>query len=569
MKENILKKYEIVLLRFTTILSLKPSQIIHQILFKLKKLYNPILPKIHIYSPVKLGLCIKPTTDECILRKRKFTFINHTVNYRNSILWNDPHQEKLWLYNLHYFEYLLPLCKNHSIDNYNEAKLFTEDWINNNPIGDGNGWEPYPISLRLTNWNFFYDTYHNEFEKDPEFKSLFLYSLNVQYLHLGKRIEYHLQANHLFANLKAMLFTALYLRDSKGIRKYTKQILEQINEQIDDNGGHYEKSPLYHCIILTDLLDILNLLTAQSKNTEGQIYTYLIDLKDNHIEPAVNNMLLWIIAMKQPDNEIPLLGDSAFNIAPKINDIVGYYEAISGKEYKHQTQSGLTNLMGSGYHIFRTETQYLVFDTGQLGVSYQPGHVHCDILSFEYSFNKKRFIVDSGVGNYLDSDLRRMCRSIYAHNTVVVKDQDQAQLWKAFRIGKRVNKVWSLTGSDRVTGYYTNNISRKNSYTHSRQIKIVENEYFLIEDQITSHKINSLKFLFHFHPDVIVNKRENSVLLAINDDKVVLEWFEPMKYALQDSVYVPEFGKILNSKVLVLQAVNFHNTYNFKINPDI
>ena len=53
--------------------------------------------------------------------------------------WNDPRFEKLWLYNLHYFE------------KYCTTELI-ERWIKENPIGHGNGWEPYPVSLRVVNW---------------------------------------------------------------------------------------------------------------------------------------------------------------------------------------------------------------------------------------------------------------------------------------------------------------------------------------------------------------------------------------------------------------------------------
>ena len=35
---------------------------------------------------------------------------------------------------------------------------------------------------------------------------------------------------------------------------------EQLKEQILNDGGHFERSPMYHCIILEDLLDLHNLV---------------------------------------------------------------------------------------------------------------------------------------------------------------------------------------------------------------------------------------------------------------------------------------------------------------------
>ena len=65
--------------------------------------------------------------------------------------WNDPRFEKLWLYNLHYFDYL-----NNEVEVEGRGGQWKLDivfkWIRENPVGHGNGWEPYPISLRVINW---------------------------------------------------------------------------------------------------------------------------------------------------------------------------------------------------------------------------------------------------------------------------------------------------------------------------------------------------------------------------------------------------------------------------------
>lgn len=58
---------------------------------------------------------------------------------------------KLWRYNLHYFDYLL------DSDRCSKAKArLISDWIDRNPIGIGDGWEPYTLSLRIVNWIKFF-----------------------------------------------------------------------------------------------------------------------------------------------------------------------------------------------------------------------------------------------------------------------------------------------------------------------------------------------------------------------------------------------------------------------------
>ena len=51
------------------------------------------------------------------------------------------------MYNLHYFDYI-----NSSNARTEISRSLIHDWIDNNPVGKGPGWEPYPISLRIVNW---------------------------------------------------------------------------------------------------------------------------------------------------------------------------------------------------------------------------------------------------------------------------------------------------------------------------------------------------------------------------------------------------------------------------------
>src|SRR5262245_61243354 len=65
----------------------------------------------------------------------QFRFLNQK---RHIETWNDHGIPKLWLYNLHYFE--------------SPATDLIQKWIVENPVGYGNGWEPYPLSRRVCNW---------------------------------------------------------------------------------------------------------------------------------------------------------------------------------------------------------------------------------------------------------------------------------------------------------------------------------------------------------------------------------------------------------------------------------
>ena len=109
---------------------------------------------------------------------------------------------KLWLYNLHYFDDLKSV---NSTDRKElHLKLITQ-WINENKPFEGNGWEPYPTSIRIVNW-IKWSLSGNSLD-DKILDSLFLQSR-----YLANNIETHLYGNHLFTNAKALCFSGMFFK---------------------------------------------------------------------------------------------------------------------------------------------------------------------------------------------------------------------------------------------------------------------------------------------------------------------------------------------------------------------
>ena len=124
----------------------------------------------------------------------RFRFLNEERELRG---WNDAGVPKLWLYNLHYFE--APDCE------------LIQRWIEENPPGIGNGWEPYPLSLRIVNW-IKWELAGNALTAEA------LASLAIQAEYLSHTVEYHLLANHLFENAKALVFAGLFFKADTWLR---------------------------------------------------------------------------------------------------------------------------------------------------------------------------------------------------------------------------------------------------------------------------------------------------------------------------------------------------------------
>ena len=173
-----------------------------------------------------------------------FIFLNQKKEVNN---WNDENIDKLWLYNLHYFDFLL--------QKEPPGLEVIDKWIDENPVGIGNGWEPYTISLRVVNWIKYHFKIKNLNRRQLD-------SLYLQSQYLSKNIENHILGNHLFENAKSLFLAGLFFQDKKIQTLGFSTLQKEIKEQVLDDGAHFELSPMYHAIILEGMLDLVNFSRA-------------------------------------------------------------------------------------------------------------------------------------------------------------------------------------------------------------------------------------------------------------------------------------------------------------------
>ncbi|TOF62720.1 heparinase, partial [Vibrio parahaemolyticus] len=99
-------------------------------------------------------------------------------------------------------------------------------WIKDNPIGYGNGWEPYPLSLRIVNLVKYYIS-------NPSKNTNELHSLYLQSVILSRSIEYHILGNHLLANAKALIFSGLFFKGAEP-KRWLKKGLDILQVEIPE-----------------------------------------------------------------------------------------------------------------------------------------------------------------------------------------------------------------------------------------------------------------------------------------------------------------------------------------------
>ncbi len=461
---------------------------------------------------------------------KTFHFLNLEKRFDAEIDWNYPQFGKLWTYNLNYFEFL----HQPDINTPSGLQLIRTHIKQTKNLKDG--LEPFPISLRIINWIKF--IVQNNIQ-DTEIDNSIFCQLKI----LEDNLEYHLLGNHLLENGFCLLFAGVYFNDEHRIKQAYQLLKEQLEEQTLDDGGHFERSPMYHQLMLYRVLDCIQLV----RQVEDQkiINTFLTEV--------ASKMLGWLQAMTFANGTVPRLNDSAVNVAPSSKQLFSYAKQLNITPTN-------TKLNGSGYRKMDGNRFEMIVDVGDIGPDYLPGHAHSDTFNFVVQVDQQPFIVDTGISTYEANDQRQVERSTSSHNTVAVNDQEQSQIWGSFRVAKRA-KITALKATENnITA--THNGYKEIGVLHTRSFSTTQNN-IRIEDQLSAKPGTSGKAYFHFHPTAQVELIDN-VLTAAN---ATIKWDGATAIKLESYKFAAEFNKLQEAqKVIITFAGNLNSYIQFNEN---
>lgn len=370
--------------------------------------------------PLRPGLAPGPPAPVSHLGGGRFLLLNAERDLGWPPDWSAPDAPRLWRYQLHYQD-----CLRQPGMDADTGLALCRAWLAGNPpAAGGDGWDPYPTSLRLVNWLLFFDS-------GPEPDAELCAGLRLMAANLARRVERHLSANHLFANGKALWFAGVLLAEPGWARLGRGIVLAELDEQFLPDGGHYELSPMYHCLGLLDLLHLAGLLAASGQDPEAQ----------TRLRAAAGRALAWLNEIASCDGTIPLLNDSAWGQAPSRSELLAYARALGvepdGAGIARYACGGWDGADLSGYQMLHRPGAHLIFDCAPLGPGHQPGHAHADLLAVHLELAGRPVLTDSGVYEYAAGGRRAWCRGTAAHNTVTIDGLDQAEMWGEFRVGRR------------------------------------------------------------------------------------------------------------------------------------
>lgn len=483
----------------------------------------------------------------------EFNFLNLGASFSlSSLQWAPEGYPRLWGYHLHYFDYLGDAQRSGM-----EKDALIECWIRDNVAGSRPGWEPYPTSLRIVNWCQYFD------QRAEHVPDHWYDSLRAQVKWLRSNIEWHIQANHLFENLKALVIGGSFPSlgsSAPWLPRVQGWLMRELREQFLPDGCHYERSPAYHCVMISGVLDLLEWQQRYPMACSSGMLQQL--------SVTASRGLSWLSSILMPGGAFPLFNDSAYDAAPPPADL--FLRARQLGLNWDAAPSGLTAVMWphSGIWGARSDDDALLLKCAPIGPDYQPGHTHCDLLSFELYARGSPLIVDTGVCEYQPGAMRQWLRSTRAHNTVAIDDVEQSEIWGEFRVARRASIIhaglstiengWLLDCG--FEGFH----AMSGGLRHQRlmQIEHADGQItgVLVSDTISGKargdSIQSVSRL-HLHPDVRAECIAGGSIKLFRAELEIgqVDLLGPGEVTVENSVYCPEFGLALPNQVVAIRHV--------------
>jgi uncharacterized heparinase superfamily protein len=365
--------------------------------------------------------------DAAEIAEGRFTFLGQARSLGGPADWDQAGAPRLWRFHIHYFEWAWALAQapGRAWVRASFARLW-RSWRASTDPAHGDAWSPYVASLRIWVLCGVFDALVQGSDTESDYLDQIAWHAGYVQSHL----ELDVGGNHLLKNIKALIGAGVFLGRPDLVSTGRRHLEEQLSIQVLADGGHFERSPSYHCQVLGDLIDILGLLAdADAPPVAG-------------LDGAIEGMRRWLGAMVGADGEVALCND-AIPVGKRWLAMLAPSPAPRGP---------VTVLAESGYVVVGPdEHTQLILDVGDPCPDDLPAHAHADCLSFELWVGHERWVVDSGTSTYEAGPRRAYERSTAAHNTVEVDGEDQTEVWAIFRAARRARGSLELVTTNGST----------------------------------------------------------------------------------------------------------------------
>ncbi|HWG07105.1 MAG TPA: heparinase II/III family protein [Beijerinckiaceae bacterium] len=218
-------------------------------------------------------------------------------------------------------------------------------------------------------------------------------------------------------------------------RRATRLLADELSRQILPDGGHISRNPQKLLDLLLDLLPLRQAFAARAVAPPQILLN------------AIDRMLPMLRLFRHGDGSLALFNGMGVTAPDTLATILAYDDSRA---------VALANAPYTGYQRGAAGASVFVIDSGTPPAPAFSTEAHAGTLSFEFSIENQRIIVNCGACGQPRTAMRRAGRVTAAHSTLVVSDVSSSRFaakegierWLEDQIVARPEKVLVARGED-------------------------------------------------------------------------------------------------------------------------
>ena len=398
--------------------------------------------------------------------------------------WSPPSAGPEWLAAWHAFGWISDLAAAGGTGR-DAARDLVQGWIAENTSWNSVAWRSDILATRVFAWIVHFDEIVKR-DQDDVLRRAMLASLVAQLRHLARTASWEVAGAGRLRALKGLVAGMSVLGSPEPRLARTLKTLErELAVQILPDGGHLSRSPSLQLQVLQDLIDTRVVLRAGQIEVPGAL------------KEAIERMAPMLRFFRHGDRRLALFNDSLEEDGVLI-DLVLTRSETKGRAPAHAPDTGFERLQVS--------KSLVLVDTGKPPPRGFDDHAHAGTLSFEFSHERERIIVNCGAYRGPKPNWWRVARASAAHSVLVVADTNSVEIRADGVLGRRPTSVAreraEHEGQQWVSATH-DGYRERFGLIYARQLFLsADGEDLRGEDRLTGLPGAAFAVRFHLHPAV-------------------------------------------------------------------
>ncbi len=294
------------------------------------------------------------------------------------------------------------------------ARALVDDWISQQGrTRGGAAWEIPVVARRLLSWLSQSPLILEG--ADRAFYKRFVRSIARQAQWLEQEARRSPDGVARLAGAIALATVALCTGASPGaVKRVSRNLAEEIEAQFLADGGHVSRNPQVLVDFLTDVLPLRQAYVAQGVEAPAALLN------------AIDRIMPMLRLFRHDDGALALFNGMSVTAPDTLATLLAYNDARA---------QPIENAAHSGYQRLQAKGSVVIMDAGPPPPAAFSNRAHAGCLSFEFSDEQHRIVVNCGAPPPGSEQWRQIARATAAHSTVTVADTSSCRFVGEGRVG--------------------------------------------------------------------------------------------------------------------------------------